>query len=157
MTTDFAGHEIPRRNAPIAARPAHRDVARYLVPLGRALFVAIFLTSAPEHFARGTIEHAAAQGVPLASLAVPFSGVLALLGGLSVLLGYHARIGALFLVAFLVPVTLMMHRFWGVPDPSAAQLQEIMFMKNVSMLGGALLIAYFGAGPVSIDARNENA
>jgi putative oxidoreductase len=46
-----------------------------------------------------------------------------------------------------------MHKFWGVSDPMAAQIQMIMFMKNVSMLGGALLISQFGAGPFSLDAR----
>ena len=56
---------------------------------------------------------------------------------------------------FLVPVTLMMHKFWAVPDPMMAQMQMIMFMKNISMLGGALLISQFGAGPLSLDARHS--
>ena len=59
------------------------------------------------------------------------------------------------LVLFLIPVTLMMHKFWGISDPQAAQMQMIMFMKNLSMLGGALLITQFGAGPASIDARQQ--
>jgi putative oxidoreductase len=130
-----------------------RDAKRYLVPLGRALFVAIFLMSSLGHFSQKTIGYAASQGVPLASLLVPISGVLALAGALSVLLGYRARAGAGLLILFLVPVTLMMHRFWAAPNAMAAMTQQIMFMKNVSILGGALLIAYFGAGPVSFDAR----
>jgi putative oxidoreductase len=56
-------------------------------------------------------------------------------------------------VLFLIPVTLMMHKFWAVTDPMTAQIQMIMFMKNVSMLGGALLTTQFGAGPFSLDAR----
>jgi putative oxidoreductase len=52
-----------------------------------------------------------------------------------------------------VPVTFMMHKFWTVQDPMMAQIQMIMFMKNISMLGGALLISQFGAGPFSLDAR----
>jgi putative oxidoreductase len=44
-----------------------------------------------------------------------------------------------------------MHNFWAVTDPVAAHMQQIMFMKNVSMLGSALLIAYFGSGPLSLD------
>jgi uncharacterized membrane protein YphA (DoxX/SURF4 family) len=51
---------------------------------------------------------------PLASIAVPLSGVLAIAGGLSILLGYRAKLGACLIVVFLVPVTLMMHRFWTV-------------------------------------------
>jgi putative oxidoreductase len=132
--------------------PVRRSL-RYLVPVGRALFSAIFLMAAPGHFSSETIAYGASHGVPLASLAVPLSGVLCFLGGASVLLGYKARIGGALLVIFLVPVTLMIHRFWGLPDPAAAELQRIMFMKNVAMLGGALLIMYFGAGPISFDAR----
>jgi len=49
----------------------------------------------------------------------------------------------------------MMHKFWLVQDPMMAQIQMILFMKNVSMLGGALLISKFGAGPFSLDARKR--
>ena len=52
-----------------------------------------------------------------------------------------------------LPVTLSMHAFWAVKDPMAAGMQYAMFMKNVGLLGGALLIAHFGAGPFSLDAR----
>ncbi len=126
---------------------------KYLVLPGRILYTAIFLMSAPNHFTQKTIDYAAAQGVPLASVAVPFSGVLALLGGLSILLGYRARFGALLLVLFLVPVTVMMHRFWGIADPLAATMQQANFMKNISMLGAALLVAHFGSGPLSLDNK----
>ncbi len=122
---------------------------------GRILFSAIFIMSALGHFSKGTIAYAAAQRVPLASIAVPLSGVIALLGGLSVTLGYKARWGAWLLVVFLVPVTFLMHNFWAVKDPMMAQMQQIMFMKNVSMLGGALLISRFGAGALSLDARRK--
>jgi putative oxidoreductase len=91
----------------------------------------------------------------LASVAVPLSGVVAIAGGLSILLGYRAKLGAWLIVLFLVPVSLMMHKFWAVTDPMMAQIQMILFMKNVSMLGGALLITQFGAGPFSQDARRS--
>ena len=125
---------------------------KYIALLGRILFAAIFLMAAPGHFGQGTIHYAASQGVPLAGVAVPLSGLLALLGGLSVLVGFKARWGAWLLLLFLVPVTLMMHRFWGLTDPTAAQMQQVMFMKNLSIMGGALLLAYFGSGPLSLDA-----
>src|SRR6266536_651818 len=128
---------------------------RSLVPIARLLFVALFLMSAPNHFKAQTIAYAAQQGVPFASILVPLSGVMAIAGGLSVLIGWHARVGAWLLVAFLVPVTLMMHAFWKVPDPMMRQIQMGMFMKNLAMLGGALVIAYWGAGPVSLDERAE--
>lgn len=53
---------------------------------------------------------------------------------------------------FLVPVTLMMHNFWSVSDPTASHFEEATFIRNVTMLGGALLLSYFGAGPLSLDA-----
>src|SRR5205823_2600342 len=102
-----------------------------------------------------TIAYAASQGVPLAPIAVPISGVLALSGGLSILLGYRARLGAWLIVLILVPVTLMMHKFWTVGDPIMAQLQQIMFFKNMTMLGAALLISQFGTGPASLDAYRK--
>ncbi len=123
----------------------------FLVPLGRVLFASIFLISGPGHFSRATIGYAASQGVPLASVLVPIAGILAIAGGLSVAIGVRARLGAWLLVIFLVPVTLTMHAFWRVADPMMAMNQQIHFMKNVVMLGGALLITWFGAGPYSVD------
>jgi putative oxidoreductase len=124
---------------------------RFLVLAGRILFALIFVTAAPRHFSREGIEHAAQLGAPLAGLLVPISGVLALAGGLSIALGYKARWGAWSLVAFLLPVTFIMHGFWRLQDPVLAHTQQAMFAKNISMLGAALMIAYFGSGPLSID------
>ena len=126
-----------------------------VVVLGRFLFALIFVMAGTNHFNKQTIAYAASQGVPLAGIAVPLSGVLAIVGGLSILLGYRAKLGAWLIVLFLVPVSLMMHKFWTVQDPMMAQIQMVMFMKNVSMLGGALLISQFGAGPCSLDARRS--
>ncbi len=126
-----------------------------VVVLGRFFFVLIFLMSGTLHFSKQEVAYAAAQGVPLASILVPFSGVLAFAGGLSILLGYRAKLGAWLLVLFLVPVTVMMHNFWAVRDPMMAQMHMGMFMKNVAMLGSALLISQFGAGPFSLDARRS--
>jgi putative oxidoreductase len=130
---------------------------RYLVPVGRVLFALIFLNAILGHFSSQTIGYAAQMGVPMASLLVPLSGVLAFAGGLSIALGYRARLGAWLVVAFLVPVSLKMHAFWSQADPMARQLDQVMFFKNLSMLGAALLIAHFGAGPLSLDARNRRA
>src|SRR4051812_5292762 len=99
---------------------------RALPLIGRILFSLLFLMSSFGHFSSGTIGYAASQGVPLASIAVPLSGIIALLGSLSLILGFRARIGAWLLVLFLVPVTLSLHAFWGVADPQAHQMQYIM-------------------------------
>ena len=143
-----------------SSTPIHYDVGAttgapkgVVTLLGRLLFVAVFIMSGPRHFSSQVIGYAASQGVPLASILVPLSGVLALAGGLSILLGYRAKIGAGLIALFLVPVTLMMHKFWGIGDPMMAQMQMAMFVKNVSMLGAALLISQLGAGPFSLDAR----
>jgi putative oxidoreductase len=128
---------------------------QYAVLVGRILYSAIFVISLVGHFSPMTIGYAAQSGVPLPGLLVPLSGIIAAVGGLSILLGYRAKLGAWLIVLFLVPVTLTMHNFWAVADPMMAQMQQAMFMKNLSMLGGALLIAYFGAGPLSLDARSS--
>jgi putative oxidoreductase len=111
--------------------------------------------SAPSDFKAQVIGYVASQGIPMASIGVPLMGVISLVGGLSILLGYRAKIGAWLIVLFLVVVSPLMHRFWGVPDPNTAQMQMINFLKNMSMLGGALLITQFGAGPFSLDARRS--
>jgi putative oxidoreductase len=128
----------------------------YLVPLGRFLYSAIFLMTVLGHFSPAYIGYAAQQGVPAAALLVPLSGVIATLGGLSITLGYKAKIGAWLIVLFLVPVTFKMHAFWAVTDPMMRGMQIAMFMKNVSLLGAALLITHFGAGPLSLDARRAS-
>ena len=76
-----------------------------VVVLGPLLFAVIFVMPGSHHFNKQTIGYAASQGVSRASIAVPLSGVLAILGGLSILLGYRAKLGAWFIVLFLVPVT----------------------------------------------------
>lgn len=126
---------------------------RYVVLLGRIFYSSIFIMANLFHFSGQAVAHAAAEGVPMAGVLVPLSGIIGLVGGFSILLGYKAKWGAWLLVLFLVPITLMMHKFWAVADPQAAMMQQVMFMKNVSMLGAALLIAHFGAGPLSLDAR----
>ena len=124
---------------------------KYIVVVGRILYAALFVPPLWGHFKAGTIAYAASKGVLFASFLVPASGIISFLGAVSIILGYRARWGAWLLVIFLIPVTLAMHNFWAITDPMAAQMQYLMFMKNLSMLGAALLIAYFGSGPLSLD------
>ena len=125
-----------------------------VVILGRLCFALIFLMSGFTHFAKQTIGFAASQGVPMASVLVPASGLLAFFGALSILLGYRAKLGAWLIVVFLIGVTPM-HKFWGITDPMMQQMQVVMFMKNITMLGGALLITQFGSGPWSLESRGR--
>src|ERR1035438_9320413 len=129
---------------------------KYIVLVGRILFSFIFIMTIMGHFSQQDISFAAAAGVPLASFAVPISGIIALLGGLSIAFGYKAKWGAWLIVLFLVPITIMMHNFWAAPDKMNAQMQMAMFIKNISILGGALMIAYFGTGPLSLDSLLNN-
>lgn len=130
--------------------------AKAALPLvGRILFSLLFFVSVPGHFNSEGVGYAASHGVPFPQLLVPLSGVLLILGAASVALGFHARIGAVLLMLFLIPVTFFMHRFWEIPDPMAARMQYVSFMKNVSLFGATLLIAYFGSGPLSIDSSTR--
>ena len=123
---------------------------KYLALLGRLFYAAVFLWYGLGHFKGSTVAYAAAAGVPWPGILVPVSGAIAIVGGLSVLLGYRAKSGAWLIVIFLVPVTLIMHRFWGLADAGAAGGQQVMFFKNLSMLGTALLVTQLGSGPLSL-------
>lgn len=124
---------------------------------GRILFALLFVMSGINHLAGAGTDMTAAAGVPLAQVMVPFAGLLSLVGGLSVALGYKARYGAWLLVVFLVPVTLALHPFWSQTDPMMQQLHMAMFMKNLALIGTALFVAYMGPGPLSLDARPARA
>lgn len=126
---------------------------KYALLIGRILFAVIFLMSGPAHFSAATIGFAASKGLPMASVLVPLSGIVEIIGGLSVLLGYKTKWGALLLIVFLIPVTFTLHTFWNITDPMMRQMDMAAFMKNISMTGAALMITYFGAGPISIDNK----
>ncbi len=124
----------------------------YIPLIGRILFSSFFLISGMNHLLKRTdmVPYAKSAGVPMADLAVPLTGLMILAGGVSILLGYYPKIGASLLVIFLIPTSFYMHRFWGIEDQMQSMNQMIMFMKNVVIIGGALLIAYFGSGPFSL-------
>ncbi|GAA4696744.1 DoxX family protein [Phytohabitans rumicis] len=113
-----------------------------LVLIGRILFSALFIASALGHLTqtRAMAGYAAAKGVPQAYAATLGSGVLILVGGLSVLLGIWADLGALLLVIFLVSTAVLMHAFWKETDPQARQLDMIQFQKDIGLAGAALML-----------------
>jgi putative oxidoreductase len=150
ITTETFGYEP-------GAEPTRSLPMRLIFPIARVLFSLIFIIAAPRHFTQEGIQHAASLGLPAAGFLVPLSGVLALAGGLSVAIGYRARWGAWALVAFLIPVTFVMHAYWRQSDPATFHIQQAMFIKNLSMLGGALLITQFGAGRIGIDSERAGA
>jgi putative oxidoreductase len=116
-----------------------------IVLVGRILFAFLFLTSGYAHFAqRGMMApYAASKGVPAAMAAVLAGGVLLVAGGLSVLFGVWADLGALLLVVFLVPTAVMMHGFWRETDPQARQMETIQFSKDTALAGASLMLFAF--------------
>jgi len=126
---------------------------KYIELLGRILFSLIFLMTIKNHLSAGAVEYAISKSVPLAGLLVPISGVIAFLGALSIILGYKTRIGAFLIIIFLIPVTFVMHNFWDITDSMMRMTQRVHFLKNISMMGAAFIILYFGAGPISLDSK----
>jgi putative oxidoreductase len=113
--------------------------------VGRILFALVFLFSGSTvHLlqARQGIEYARMNRVPAPELLVPLSGLVAVLGALSVILGIWADLGSLLLVAFLLPVAFFMHAFWRETDEQTKANQMAHFMKNMAIAGGALVLFY---------------
>jgi len=100
-----------------------------------------FLMADVNHFARLNMmaAYATMKGVPAAPVAVGGSGVLLLLGGASMLLGFHPSIGVLLLVIFLLPTAFMMHNFWAVRDPVTKMGEMAQFQKNIAIVGLLLM------------------
>jgi uncharacterized membrane protein YphA (DoxX/SURF4 family) len=110
--------------------------------VGRLVFGGYFLYNGLNHFLSLAMltQYAAAKGVPVPDLAVATTGLLLLVGGVSVLLGIWPQIGALCIVLFLAVVTPMMHNFWDIADPVQRIAEIAHFGKNVALLGGTLLM-----------------
>jgi putative oxidoreductase len=118
-----------------------------LVVLGRILLVAIFLLSAfnkMTHWGQ-TVGYMSSMGMPAANFFLVMAILLELAGGISLLVDFKPRIGALLLVLFILPATLIFHRFWSETDPMMRQNQFIHFMKNLSILGALLFVAGIGS------------
>jgi putative oxidoreductase len=109
--------------------------------IGRILIGGFFLMAGFNHFARLNMMagYAKMKGTPAPKLAVCGSGVLLLLGGASLLLGFHHTIGVALLVIFLVPTSFMMHNFWGIQEPQAKMNEMVQFQKNIAILGLLLM------------------
>ncbi len=122
----------------------------YIFLLGRALFASLFLVKAIHHFSGDAMSHAAQKTLAGADMLVPIAGILALVGGLSILFGYKAKVGAWLLVLFLLPTTLTMHAYWQEADTYAYMMNHYCFYKNLSLIGACLMITHFGSGPLSM-------
>jgi putative oxidoreductase len=128
----------------------------WLYLIGRVFFGLIFVSSGVGHFVRlqGTAQYADAKKVPLAKPTVAVTGVMLLVGGLSVILGFYMEVGIWLLIFFLLAAAFMIHDFWAVTDPTQKMVEQAMFMKNLSMAGAALFLYYMikthGYGPLTL-------
>jgi len=126
--------------------------------LGRLLIGAIFLMSGIAKLTDmpGTIAHMTKMGIPYADTLAIVAGVAEILGAASLILGLLTRVGALGLILFLIPATLIFHAFWNYQGAEHLP-QMVNFMKNLAIIGGLAVLTAQGAGRFSIDHRIRRA
>ena len=115
--------------------------------IGRVLLVLIFLNSGVGKIGNfaGTTQYMAKFGMPYTSFFLLGAIFLEIVGSLSIVLGYFTRLGTVLIILFLIPATLIFHADFQ------DRIQVIMFLKNVSMLGGCLVLMGSGPGRLSLD------
>lgn len=119
--------------------------------VGRFLLAALFLKSGLGKIGgfEQTLGYMASKGIPLTQLALIVTIILEIGAGALLVIGWRARMAALALFIWMIPVTLLFHNFWAVA-PDAKMIQSIMFYKNISIMGGLLLVVGLGSGPLSL-------
>lgn len=122
--------------------------------VGRILFALVFVMSGLNHLLQlnNMAAYAQAKGVPAPKAAAAISGIVIIVGGVLVALGWHRFIGAGLLVIFLVPTAFLMHQFWKEADPTMKANEMAHFLKDLALAGAALLLAFYGGGvwPMSL-------
>lgn len=129
-----------------------------LALLGRILLALLFIPAGIGKLTgfAGSVSYASSAGMPMPELAVALALLVELFGGLALLLGWHARWAALALALFTLVASFFFHNFWALPADQAT-LQQMLFSKNLAVVGGLLGFAAFGAGALSVDARRRRA
>lgn len=113
--------------------------------IGRFFFGLVFLVNGiAGHFMSHDLlsRYAGSKGVPFPEVLIIITGIMIVLGGLSVITGYRRKLGLWLLVAFLVPVAFIMHDFWAVP-PEQAMAERAQFMKDMALAGAAAIMIAF--------------
>ena len=123
------------------------------VLIGRILIASIFVFSAMDKITnfQGAVAYSHSVGIYTGLTFLLISAtILEIIGSISFILGYKIKVGAVCLLVFMIPVTILFHGFWRYTGQQAS-MQMINFMKNVCMTGGILFIFGMGAGPFSLD------
>ncbi|MEP7281914.1 MAG: DoxX family protein [Rubrivivax sp.] len=125
-----------------------------VVLVARLMLALMFILAGFSKFAglEGTAGYIASKGLPMPQVLALATAALEVVAGLALAVGFQARWAALALALFTLLASLLFHNFWAVPADQA-MLQQLMFMKNLAVVGGLLLVFSFGAGPASLDAR----
>lgn len=120
--------------------------------LGRILLAGMFVISGYGKIPgfEGTASYIADKGLPMPQVLAALAILIELGGGLAILLGWKTRWAALAVVVFLIVITPIFHAYWASP-PDQMMGEQINFLKNVSILGGMLLLLGFGPGHYSLD------
>ena len=133
------------------------QLAKQYGPLvGRILLALIFVMSGFSKITgfAGTAGYIASKGLPMAEVLTVLTIIIELGGGLLIIVGWQARWAAAAIFLFIIPVTFIFHAFWSVTDPQAQYMDMLMFMKNLAIMGGMLMIVAYGSGPYSL--KNDN-
>jgi len=122
--------------------------------VGRILLAAIFLVSGIGKIGgfAGTAGYMASKGIPMVDVLLAITIVIEIGAALMIIGGFKARLGATALFLWMIPVTFLFHNYWAMPADQQ-MIQQIMFMKNLGLMGGMLYIMAFGSGPMSIDKK----
>lgn len=122
--------------------------------IGRLLFVALFLPAGIGKLTgfAGTVGYISSVGLPLPALGAVLALVVEIGGSVALLLGYQTRIAALVLAAFTLVASFFFHAYWSAPEAQAF-VTQLLFFKNIAVVGGLLVLAAQGAGGLSLDAR----
>ena len=139
---------------------AHEDTQIHVAPrpktalVGRILLAAIFLVSGFAKLTNSgeTAAHMSGVGIPAAETLAIIAGLAEILGALAIGFGFLTRPGAIGLILFMIPTTLLFHNFW-VYEGVEQKTQMINFLKNLTIIGGLSLLVAHGPGPYSIDQK----
>ncbi len=125
-----------------------------LILVGRVLLATIFVISGVSKLLDWsmTAGYMRSAGLPVVDLLLPIAAAIEILGGLSLVTGTYTRLGAAALILYLIPTTLVFHHFWTWSG-AARQMQMVNFLKNLSIMGGLLVLLGQGAGRFSFDAK----